>query len=496
MPHSSGNGETAPLLRPRPQATGILENHTQDDYLVELHGGDDPLSPQNSMSRTHKWLSAVFLGAMTFAATFSSAVFAAVGPSLATEMHTTPETIALATTVFVIGFAAGPIIMGPASEVYGRKTPLFLGYLAFTLFQIPVATAKDFRSLLLWRFLGGVASSGSPAIIGGYLADFLRPVERGIAIAIFAATTLSGPPVGAIVGAVLLDSPLGWRWAAWLSLIMGAVFGVLAFLIVPETYVPVLLKHKAQRLRIDTGVWAWHAKVEETPVTLTSFVTRYLSRPFLMLCQEPILILMTLYVSFTFGMIYFIFATYSFSFVRERDYSPLQGSLPLLGIVAGIILGSIYVTWYTVNVYSRKFRNGGKATPEDRLPPMILGALILPVGLFWFAATCSPSITPWPNIVSGVPIGAGIQIITLQSMAYVIDIYMVNANSAISGTVVVRSLLGGLFPLAAVPLYQHLGAQVATAVVGLVASVFFVVPVILYIYGPKVRSWSRYTVKQ
>lgn len=290
----------------------LLASASSDDacgnYLVELRGPDDPLSPQNSMSKTRKWLSASFLGAMTFAATFSSAVFAAVGPSLAQEMHTTPEQIALATSFFVFGFAAGPVIMGPASEVYGRKAPLFLGYLAFVLCQIPVALAEDFRSVLLWRFLGGVASSGSPAIVGGYLADFLRPVERGIAIAIFAATTLVGPPVGAIVGAVLLDSPLGWRWAAWLSMIMGTVFGVMAFLIVPETYMPVLLKRKAQQLRFETGNWAWHAKLEEKPVTVTHFITQYLTRPFSMLFQEPILILMTLYVSFTFGMIYFVFA--------------------------------------------------------------------------------------------------------------------------------------------------------------------------------------------
>lgn len=90
---------------------------------------------------------------------------------------------------------------------------------------------------------------------------------------------------------------------------------------------------------------------------------------------------------------------------------------------------------------------------------MILGGAILPAGLFWFAATSSPSITPWPQIVSGVAIGTGIQIITLQSMAYVIDIYTINANSAMSGTVIVRSLLGGLFPLMAVPLYQHLGVS-------------------------------------
>ena len=88
---------------------------------------------------------------------------------------------------------------------------------------------------------------------------------------------------------------------------------------------------------------------------------------------------------------------------------------------------------------------------------MIIGACLLAVGLLWFALASSPSIDPLPQILAGVPIGAGVQVVLLQSLAYLIDIYTTNANSAISGTVVVRSLIGGGFPLFAVPMYQRLG---------------------------------------
>ncbi|KAK9799868.1 putative Major facilitator superfamily (MFS) profile domain-containing protein [Seiridium cardinale] len=480
-----------------PERTPLLPTTAMDgdENLVEPTGPDDPLNATNSMPKWRKWMSAVLLGAMTFAATFSSAAFAAVGPGMARELKTTPENMALATSLFVFGFAAGPIFMGPASEVFGRKAPLFAGYLAFVLFQIPVALADDIQTVLIWRFLGGVASSGSPAIVGGYLADFLRPVERGVAVAIFAATTLIGPPVGAIVGSILLQSSLGWRWAAWLSMIMAIVFSGAAWFVVPETYMPVLLQRKARELRLTTGNWAFHTKADESPITIGTFISKYLTRPFMMLFREPILIIMTLYVSFTFGMIYFLFVSYSFSFVQERGWSPLNASLPLLGIIAGIAIGSLYVTRYTMTTYAAKIRNSVKITPEDRLPPMIIGGFILPLGLFCFSATSSPGITAWPQILSGVLTGSGIQILTLQSLAYVLDVYTVNANSAISGTVVVRSLLGGLFPIVAVPLYQRLHAQWATSVVALVASAFSAVPVLLFYCGTKIRSWSRYVVK-
>lgn len=123
------------------------------------------------------------------------------------------------------------------------------------------------------------------------------------------------------------------------------------------------------------------------------------------------------------------------------------------------MLGSFYVSHYTLTTYARKLKHKGAVQPEDRLPPMIVGAAVLPIGLFWFSWTSSPTITPWPQIFAGIPIGAGIQIITLQSLAYLIDIYSVNSASAISGVMIVRSLLGGLFPMIAIPLYTRLGVR-------------------------------------
>jgi len=105
-------------------------------------------------------------------------------------------------------------------------------------------------------------------------------------------------------------------------------------------------------------------------------------------------------------------------------------------------------------------REGG-ITPEDRLPPMIVGGCLLALGLFWFAGTSSPGINPWPQILAGIPIGIGVQVVLLQSLAYLVDIYTTNANSAISGTVMIRSLIGGGFPLFAVPMYQRFGVSLS-----------------------------------
>lgn len=133
--------------------------------------------------------------------------------------------------------------------------------------------------------------------------------------------------------------------------------------------------------------------------------------------------------------------------------------MPSISVVVGIILGSAYVVYYTLTALQKKFREDGHISPEARLPPMVVGACLLPVGLFWFAGSSSPQLNAWPQIIAGIPTGFGLQVILLQSLAYLIDIYTTNANSAIAGTVVVRSLLGGLFPLVAIPMYRHLGVS-------------------------------------
>lgn len=199
------------------------------------------------------------------------------------------------------------MLIGPASELYGRKTPFFVAYVAFLLTQIPVGLAHDVPTILIFRFLGGVASSGPPAIVGGCFADFLPPVERGVAMAIFLATTVMGPSVGAIVGAIVMGSSLGWRWTAWLSLIIGVIFGVVGYLVLPETYLPVLEQRHAERLRRETRQWSLHSKLDEKDASLHAFVTRYLTRPAVMMVKEPILLCITLYMSFVFGMVYLMF---------------------------------------------------------------------------------------------------------------------------------------------------------------------------------------------
>lgn len=407
-PEKAEGFELTEISPPQPQPVP-----EKDPNLVVLEGPDDPLNPQNIPAKW-KWIYAALLGALTFVVTFASSVFSTVITTTSAEYHVSEEVMTLGTSLFVFGFATGPIIAGPASELYGRKMPLFLSYAVFVIFQIPVAVARNVETIMLFRFLSGVASSGPPAIVGGYLADFFAPVERGLAVGVFAATTQLGPLLGPIIGGFVVESYLGWRWTAWLTIIMGVFFGGISFIMLPETFVPRLLTLKARRLRYETKNWAIHSQQEETPVDVKVFVVRYLTRPFQMLFQEPILLLLTLYISFVYGFLYLLFSAYPYSFVLERGYSEAIGALPFIAIFVGILGAAAYISHYTLTTIKTSFEKHGSIIPEERLLPSIWGSILLVIGCFWFAWTSFPSINPWPQIISGIPIGAGIYLIYLQ----------------------------------------------------------------------------------
>jgi len=90
--------------------------------------------------------------------------------------------------------------------------PLFLGYVLFAIFQIPVAVAQNVETIMLGRFFGGLFASAPLAVVGGALADMWDPVERAYAVCAFAGGTFIGPVLGPIIGGFVTQSHLGWRW--------------------------------------------------------------------------------------------------------------------------------------------------------------------------------------------------------------------------------------------------------------------------------------------
>jgi MFS transporter, DHA1 family, multidrug resistance protein len=343
---------------------------------------------------------------------------------------------------------------------------------------------------MIFRFLGGVFASSPLGIVGGAMADMWSASSRSAAIAGFALAVFVGPAMGPIVGGFVTDSYLGWRWTEHLTYIMAFFFLALDVLFLPETYGPVLLAKKAKKLRHERMIWAIHARQEEKEISFKTVFEVYLSRPLKMLVLEPMILLLTLYVSFVYGVVYLLFSAFPLAYQVARGWNDGVGALPFIAISIGATIGSGIIVAF-IPRYSRKMKAAGGPVPEERLVPMMIGAVLFTIGLFWWAWTSYPTISWVPQVLSGIPLGAGFVLIFLQTINYLIDAYLMHANSAIAANTFMRSFFGAGFPLFAVQMFNKLGLRWGASLLGFIALAMLPIPFVFYKYGYALRKMSR-----
>lgn len=319
----------------------------------------------------------------TFACSFASAVFSAAIPGVIQEFHTTHVVGSLGVTLYVLGFAAGPTIWAPGSELIGRRAPLLVGLFGCGIFTVACATAKDLQTIMLCRFFAGLFAASPISVVPAVFADMYNHLQRGMIMSIFCMAVFIGPFAAPFVGGMLAMSPLGWRWTMWISAIMIGMGFLVALICLDETYAPVILVQKAATLRRQTRNWGIHAKQDEVEIDFTALLCTNFTRPIVMLITEPILLLISLYISFIYGLIYALLGAYPVVFQGVYEMNMGVGGLAFIGLIIGELLGGTLMLFLQRSYAHKLHANEGIPVPEWRLPPAILGAIIFAIGLFW-----------------------------------------------------------------------------------------------------------------
>ncbi|KIW23793.1 uncharacterized protein PV07_11966 [Cladophialophora immunda] len=472
-----------------------LEEGPAEKHIVEDHGDRELVAAYDSpfnLPRWRKWVITTLLALMTTAVTFASSVWSATITVTSKEFNVSETVSLLGVSLYVLGFALGPIVWGPLSEFKGRRLPLFSAFFVWTLLQIPIGVVKNLPALLVCRLLAGCFGASPQVLVGATYADFWEPAERGVATAVYSVAVYVGPTLGPIFGALITESSLGWHWTGWVSLILGVVVGIPAFLFVPETYGPTLQERANKKLNLAQDSSASTTQKLKQKPAFSEFVRKYMFKPAIMFCVEPMLMVMALYIAIVYGILYLTFFAFPYSFVQGRGWDPRTGTLPFLSILTSVIVSSYGVAVYSKRYYRPRLRARGSVLPEDRLPLVMLGSLILPIGLFFFAWTSSRNISPVPQIIAGFFIGSGIMLIFTNAVAFLVDIYLQSAASAMAASTIVRSLVAAGFPLAASRMYRSLGTAWATSVLGFLCVLAIPAPFLFYRYGRKLRQMSRF----
>lgn len=465
-----------------------------DPYLVSWIN-DDPVNPQNYKA-VLKWSITMLVGVATLAVAFVSSAYSGGVQSIIAEFGASSEVVTLGVSLFVLGFALGPLIWAPMSELFGRQYLFFGTYAMLTFFNAGAAGSQNIWTLIILRFFAGAFGSSPLTNAGGVIADCFPASQRGMAMSIFAAAPFLGPVLGPIVGGFVGET-IGWRWIEGIMAIFTGVLWLVCGLLVPETYAPVLLRARAKTLSRETGK-VYKSKIDQDKgeVTVGEAFKTNLSRPWILLFREPIVLLLSLYMAIIYGTLYMLFAAFPIVYQQQRGWSPGIGGLSFIGVAIGMLIAVTYSIFYDNKRYLKVAnQNGGMAPPEARLPPCIIGGIAIPIGLFWFAWTNSPSL-PWAaSVAAGIPFGFGMVLVFLGIMNYLIDAYVIYAASVLAASAVIRSLFGAAFPLFTSYMYQNLGIHWASSVPAFLALACVPFPFLFYRYGAQIRSRCKFAAQ-
>ncbi|KAK8066059.1 major facilitator superfamily domain-containing protein [Apiospora hydei] len=465
----------------------------EDPFLVD-YIDNDPKNPMK-FSQLKRWSIMMVQAVAVLAVAFVSTAYSGGVVEIIREFKIDTIIAILGVSLFVTGFAVGPLIWAPLSEMYGRQFLFFGTYMALTAFNAGAAGSKNIETLIILRFLAGTFGASPMTNAGGVIADMFTAHERGMATAVFATAPFLGPSIGPIA-AGFLGEAAGWRWIEGLMAAFTGLLWIIVTLTVPETYTPVILRRRAEKLTKLTGkVHISMLDAGKPKKTVSQEFKVALSRPWKLLFREPIVFLTALYMAIVYGTLYMMFAAFPIVFRQQRGWSAGVSGLAFLGVLVGM-MASVTYSMFDNKRYARVSEaHGGNAPPEARLPPAIIGSVLLPIGLFWFAWTNGLNVHWIVPIIGSAFFGAGLVLVFLSLMNYLVDSYVVFAASVLASNAVLRSLLGAAFPLFTTDMYRNLGIHWASTIPAFLSLACLPFPFLFWKYGGGIRMKCKYAAE-
>ena len=293
------------------------------------------------------WLT-VFLGLMTAMAPLSTDMYLPALPTMQVDMGISASLAQMTLTMTMLGMALGQIFAGPLSDRYGRKGPLTIGMLVFTLTTVGCVLAENINVFLFFRFMAGFAGASGIVIARAIARDVCEGPELTKFFAMLMMVNGLAPILAPVIGGQILLFT-SWR-GVFVMLVLVGIFQLLATLMYQET-LPV-----AKRI---PGLKDSFAKFPQL------LKDRYFLGHCLVQC-------------FVFGAFFSYLAGSSFIFQNIFHVSPQTYSLIFGGIGAGLLLSGMLPARLAGRVPDEKLLHVSLVLP-------LLGSVLLFIA-FYFQA--------------------------------------------------------------------------------------------------------------
>ncbi|KAE8209979.1 hypothetical protein CF327_g6094 [Tilletia walkeri] len=468
---------------------------SQDPNLVGWDSPSDQTNPRNWSSKK-KWLVTTLVSSYTLLSPLSSSMIAPALPILNQEFGVTSEIqSALMLSTFVLAYAVGPILTGGLSEMYGRLPILQIANVVLIIFTMAGALAQTSTQMTVFRFFAGLGGSAPLTIGGGVISDIYAAEERGKGMSIYSLAPLLGPCIGPVVAGWIIQAGISWRWIFWVVLIASGVVAGFGFFTLPETYAPVILAKKRNKLAKETGNIELHTIFDVQ--RKESFLTRLKRnsfRPFIFMTTQPAVQALSMYMMIVYGTMYILLTSVDSTFTKTYNEGPGIASLHYIALGLGFTAGGQIGGQVVDKVYRNlKRKNNGIGRPEFKLPFMCVASPLVPAGLLLYGWTIEYAVHWIVPDIGLFLFGMGMMSSFLSTQNFLVDTYQLYAASAVGAAVFLRSIAGFALPLASPSLYGKLGNGWGNSVLALIAALIGIpAPLLLYTYGPYLRKKSKY----
>ncbi|KAJ6440590.1 Major facilitator superfamily domain, general substrate transporter [Purpureocillium lavendulum] len=465
---------------------------TEDDCYEELG---------YSFPKWKKWYILTVIFWVQVSMNFNTSLYSNAIPGITEEFHISDQAARCGAMIFLVLYAFGCELWAPWSEEFGRWPVLQLSLFLVNIWQLPVALAPNFASIMVGRALGGLSSAGGSVTLG-MIADLWEADVQQYAVAYVVFSSVGGSVLGPIVGG-FTEQYLDWRWSIWVQLILGGFVQIVHFLTVPETRTTIMMNRIAKRRRKENpGANIWG------PDELVPFRDRFSAkeilntwiRPFKMFLTEPIVLVLSLLSGFSDALIFMFIQSFSIVY-KQWGFGTVEIGLSFIPIGIGYVIAwMLFIPAIKRNIKERAAKpNDERAQYESRLWFLLYTAPCLPIGLIGFAWTIQGPPLHWIGSMIFVAIvGIANYAIYMATIDYMICAYGPYSASATGGNGWARDFLAGVLTIPAVPFFTNIGAssgknlEYASTILFCISFVLVVAVYIIYWKGPVLRHRSPF----
>jgi MFS transporter, DHA1 family, multidrug resistance protein len=155
-------------------------------------------------------------------------------PDIGRALDASEAAAQLTVSIFIIGFAVGQLVHGPASDRAGRRPVLLAALAVFCLATLICAIAPTIDALVAARFVQGFGASGAIVLARAVIRDLYDGTRAARELSLMAMIMGLAPIVAPLVGGAM-QTEFGWRADFVVILAAGATAMTLAWLLLPET---------------------------------------------------------------------------------------------------------------------------------------------------------------------------------------------------------------------------------------------------------------------